>query len=447
MRKHQGANGARIGWIVAGALALGAPATASGETAAVPPIAGPKPAAAAKLAGGIAAGLEAGGFEVVSSARLAAAAKKARAEKASPEAAAAAGAEILVLVELTKSKTKWVAQARALSSAGGEELARQRKAYRPKEAQKIGREIGEALARAARSALAPPPPPPRAVKPVAPEPEEPAPRAVPVEEKPVAVAALAEPGAASQGPEDAVFRLALGAGTQVASAYTVAVGAQVTGLAYTLSPLMLIDVAATVSVPGVGLGATFDFSFVPVRYAIDVDPPVDPAEPSGRFMNLGGTAFWTIPLARFGDGEEGMLFVAPLLGGALTSMSAEPQGENTVVVSWNAFDLSGGVRLGVRASRELAFEVDGRGGLVLGYGESPATTGEGGSGLSLRFGGAARYWMSDNFGLFLGARYHYQRVGLSGVGTRTPFVDDPVLQDATVFSGDLKVSAGLLLAL
>lgn len=440
-------------WVLALGIALVVTepilAFAQDASVALPPVRGPRRSGAAKLQRGVVAGLAGQGVLVVYGKELKGAAKSAKAKVDSLDAARAADTQFQLEVRITRSRRKYFATATLLDVRTGDELEKIKKSYRrSRSATKIGRAIGsgmaasikEAMAKAAAVAAIPEPDPD-------PEPIAPPPPPVAIEEAPVTAKADVDAGPPAKGGEDQLLRLEIGAGTQAFSAYTVAVGGQVTGLAYTLSPLMMINAGAAVLVPDTAIQIELDLAFVPVKYAIDVMPPVSPSEPTGRFLNVGAAALYRLELSRFGSDEEGRVFLSPLVGLSYNSMTVESQGENTVVVSWSAIDIAAGLRLGIRVDEQLAFGIQGRFGVVPYYDEGPTTTGDGGFGIDFGIGAEARYWLSEAFGISLGGGYAYQRVGLGGSGTRTPFVDDPPLEDATVFSGDLKIGAGVMLAL
>jgi hypothetical protein len=344
-------------------------------------------------------------------------------------------------------KKRFVAEAQLLGN-DGKVVKTVRATYGKGGAAKAGSELGTALGRAAvaerdrgaaevkapRLDSTPPPPPP---------PPPPMTRIEPKDEAPT----LKTEGRGNKpkSGEDQLLRLSLGGGTQMLSAYTVAVDGQVTGLAYELSPLLLLTGAARVHVPGTGLLIGAFVSFVPVQYSVVVDPPVDPAQPKGRFLSIGGELGYELALSQWDDG--GRFVLTPLLAGTWASMGVDSQGDNSVVLSYSGLDLLGGVRLGVLPTAALALEADLRGGLIVGYKESPTTTGASASGIALRFGGGARYWVNELFGLYLSVGYHFRQVGFSGSGSRVGFFGDPQLVDATVFSGDLQAQAGVHLAL
>lgn len=345
-------------------------------------------------------------------------------------------------------KKRFVAEGQLLGN-DGKVVKTVRATYGKGGAAKAGSELGTALGRAAvaerdRNAAevrAPrldsiPPP-------TLPPPPPPVTRVEPKDEAPVIKAE--RPGPRPKSGEDQLLRFSLGAGSQLLSAYTVAVDGQVTGLAYELSPLLLLTGAARVHVPGTGLLIGAFLSFVPVQYSVVVDPPVAPAQPSGRFLSIGGELGYELALSEWDDG--GRFALTPLLAGTWASMGVESQGDNSVVLSYSGLDLLGGVRLGVLPTSALALEADLRGGLIVGYKESPTTTGASASGVALRFGGGARYWVNELFGLYLSVGYHFRQVGFSGSGSRVGFFGDPQLVDATVFSGDLQTQAGVHLAL
>ncbi len=423
----QSAHLLRAAWIVACLLA--APAAWAEPSVALPTAEGPKTGAPAKLTKALAGGLQAQGIAVNTVRDL--------------ESAESSGSDFVAILKITKVKKKHTLDVR-LNRGNGTLVKTLRISYKGKaDAAAIGAGLAETLAEVIKAEAPPPaPPPPKPVVRSEPPPPPPPPTST---IKPDVATKTEAPSKVALGREDRLFRLQLGFGTQIASAYTVAVGGEVTGLAYDLSPLLLIDASVLLQIPNLGLGLDLDFSFVPVKYSIDVDPPVDPSEPGGRFLNVGGDVFYKLRLARFGEG--GSFSLTPLLGAGYTSLTVESQGENTVVVSWSAIDAHLGARFGIQISEAAAIELDAKGGLVLAYSEGPTTTGDSGSGLSLRVGGQGRYWLAGPMGLYLSAVYHYQKIGLSGEGTRTPFVGDPELIDASVFSGDFKLSGGVVLAL
>ncbi len=429
-------------------------ALAQDATVALPRIRGPRRARAAKLTRGVVAGLAGQGLLVVYGKELNGAAKSARAKPESLDAARAADAQYQLKISITRSRRKYFATALLFDVRTGEELEKIKKSYRSgKSATKIGRAIGSGMAAAIKSRKATPEPEPYAAADPDPEPvvaapppsPRPTPKAEIEDEASNKATARVGPSDSAGGGEGKVLRLQLGAGTQALSAYTVAVGGVVTGLAYTLSPLMLIDAGARVSIPDSGLGFDARLSFVPVKYAIDVQPAVTPAEPTGRFFNVGASVFYDLELAEFGDG--GRFVFSPLGGFFYDSMTVEGQGENTVVVSWSAIGFEAGGRAAVQVNESLVLDAEGRFGVVPIYSEGPTNTGRDAFGFNFRVGAGGRYWISDAFGLQLAMMYSFQRMGLSGMGTRTPFVDDPPLEGATVFSGDLKIGTSVLLAI
>lgn len=244
--------------------------------------------------------------------------------------------------------------------------------------------------------------------------------------------------------EDAIFRVGAFAGTQVATNYTVDVDGEGTGLGYDLGLLFLAGADLSLRLPGLGLGFEGVFSYTPVSYELNVMPELPVQNPSGSFISAGGGAYWAFELLAFGDG--GGLWLAPLVGANYAAMSAESQGPDSVVVSWSAFDVHGGARFTVRATQNLAFDVDGRAGFVLAFSEDPTETGQDGGGLSIRVGGQARYWLLDGLAVSVRVGYHRQSIALSGTGTRAGFVGDPDLVDARVAFSDIKMGAGAQVA-
>lgn len=404
-------------------------------TVAVAKVTGPRKAAPGPFARGLRKGLADAGAKVVKVGRASVD------DDGFTDGAKKVGAEFLVIVRLRYARRKRFVTADLYSVETGERIKRKKSSYRSKKAaSSVGTTVGRAFAAAISEAAAAAPEPGQAfVPPVAPVEPDPAPVAK--------VEAPAEdgPGYDLGGKDDAMLRFSVGVGTQLSSAYTVAVAGQVTGLAYTLNPLLLMTVGAAVRVPNLDIGAEVYLTYVPVTFQVDVSPPVDPSDPGGRFMDVGGALTYRLKLSQFG--ETGTVYLTPLVGVNYGSMTVEGQGDNSVVVSYSGVDLQGGLRLGVSLSSALTIEIEGRGGAVLLYDEGPTNTGDGGSGIGLRFGAKARYWFTDVFGVYGGLDYSYQKVGLTGVGSRVAFEADPQLLDATVFSGSFRVFSGLHIAI
>ena len=400
---------------------------------AVAKVTGPSRAAPGPFARGMRKGLTKAGLKVVKVGKTSADDDGFTAE------AEKSGAKYLVVVQLRYARKKRFVTAELYDVASGDKLESRKSSFRSKRAAgSAGAKMGKALGAVISARAAEPEPEPEPVA-VAPPPP-------PAEPEPVAEVTKDEgPGLKLGGKEGAAFRLTVGAGTQLASAYTVAVQGDVTGLAHTLNPLFLMTVGALIRAPSIGIGGELWLSYVPVKYQIDVSPAVSPSDPGGRFFNVGGALTYRLSLLQFGD--TGTLYLTPLLGVGYGSMTVEGQGDNTVVVSYSAVDVQGGLRLGVALTEDLVVDLEGRFGGVVLYDEGPTTTGDGGKGINLNFGLNARYWITDMFGVFGGFNYSYQKVGLTGVGTRVAFQDDPQLLDATVFNGDFKLFSGVHLAL
>jgi hypothetical protein len=449
-------------WVLITALFCAAPSFAFAKSVAVA-VSGSKSSGEDKLDAKIKGQLSARGIEVVSEKALSKAAKKIGESANSEAAAKEAGADLWISVSIKKVKKKFVANAKLVDLATGKTLKSSKRTYKKaSSAGAIGDLLGTELAEAAAgkaSTLAAETDEPeeddepgsKVVKPK--EEEEPAAVARPTpsvtpkdEEKTRLVATLDEPAGQGKNGENKVLSLQVAGGSQITSAYTVAVGPQVTGLAYSLTPLVLLDVGVAVQIPNVGLSFELGLAYVPVKYQIDVDPAVDPTGPTGSFLDVGGGALYRIVAARFGEDRASNFYISPQVGFQYNSLSVEDQAPYAVVLSNSAIAPYAGVRTGVLLDN-LALEVDGRFKLIVSYSEAPSQTGDSGSGTGFVIGGRARYWMSENFGVSFRIAYDFSKVGFSGEGSRTPFVDDPALIDASAFSNSLRASIGVVLAI
>lgn len=437
-----GTAGGACPWLVL-SLSLFVSGIADAASIAVPPATAPAKSGADKLEKQLEAILTDAGHEVVGDGTLGKAAKKVKAPSTSVKAAKEAGAELLVTTKVSKGKKGFSVEAKLVEVSTDRVISTAERSYaKPAGAGAAGEAIGRALvaainedeeAKAAEEARS------KVITPAEEETPTPAIEAAKPEVKP-------EP--APTGPtgtgEGKMLRFSVGAGSQLASAYTVSVAGAATGLAYDLSPLLLVEAGARFLVPSTGLSFGVDFALVPVKYDIQVEPAVTPTDPSGSFIDVALTAAYQLELAKVG--ADGALYLAPLLGFRYTSLSVDEQTPYAVVVSSTLLAPEAGVLFGVGLGA-LAIEAHAKLDLALSYDETPVSTGADGSGLGLDVGATGRLWLGDLFGLYLGLGYDFAKISLSGTGTRTRFVDDPELVDASVSSGNLRVGAGALLAL
>lgn len=431
------------------------PLAFAGGTVAVPKMRGPKKAGVDKAARAIEAELKNSGYRVLGAAQLREAADESGEGAASVATAKAAGADVLLLGRASRKKKRYILTVDLVDVSTGDVVQSAEYKYRSgKKAGKGGRvivrkldaSIAEIVQRnternAERSRPVTP-----VVVPEAPPPPPPV-TSAPKEETPAEV--VAEPEAPTDGAKPiVVFRL--GAGSQVLTAYTVSVGPEPTALAYRLSPLLAIGVGARLQIPSTGLAIEADFSFSPVKYALDTDPAVEPAEPAGSFIDVGATIGYSFQIANLGEGST--LGLEPLVGFQFESLSvaeqvqAADQTPLSIVVGSTAIAPHLGTRL-LFDFGAVELQADLRLRIVASYSEKPAKTGDSGSGLGVYGGLDGRYWISDLIGLSMALGYEFTKVGFSGTGDRPVFQNDPDLIDATVFSSNLSVGLGVLLAI
>lgn len=446
MRVHRPAASALVATLLAStSLPL---AVWAAPTVAVAKGKGPKKAALAQVASVLKKELSGEGIEVVD-------AKAPKSGKLDVKLARAVGAAFLVTLEASDAKKKFRVRAEVLRVEDAETIhSASSEPYSGKaEAAQAARELVPGIlevlraAAPARTVEAPPPKPapePPPVARVAPrvdatdrsgEPGDPERRG---DERPA-------PAASSAGGATPLLELRVGAGTQATSAYTVLVGGAPTALAYTLSPLFLVDVGLQVFIPSTPLVVEASFLLSPVTFALDTDPPVTPTEPAGSFLEVGGAVAWRLRLSGR-DGDRAGFVLEPKLGLRFESLSVDAQ-TPTIVVGQSAVVPHVGLGATWGLGESLALGADVRLRLPLGYTEAGATTGADGGGFGLAFGGSARYWLAQAFGLTAGLTYTYTSVSFSGEGDRQRFEGDPVIEDASVASSSLRVSVGALLAL
>jgi hypothetical protein len=454
---------AAIGPAIFGLALLFSSSALAEVSVAVAPVSGPKRTGAVKIGKAVRTKLTQGGLQLISDRALAGAAKKLGVSPAPPQAADEAGADLLVVVSTRKAGKKLVAGGKLIDVSSGKVLRTVEETYKKGGAANAGAAIGGELANvaasfkpapraAARSRESVPASRSRAIaakdegEVEAPREKRAAPAVIPKDEVKGGSAKVAAPSADSGSGESKVLRLSFGLGTQLASAYTVAVGGQSTGLAYNLNPLYGVAGGARVAIPSAGLSLDLGLSYVHVSYRVDVTPAVTPTNPSGRFLDFQAVLAYELMLSRFGAKEEKRFFVAPLLGVVYRSLSVERTVPDAIVLSSSALAPRIGGKLGLMLG-SVALEAIGAADLVVSYNEEPEKTGQNGTGLGLSIGAAGRYWLSETFGVSLSGGYEYMKISMSGPGTRKPFVNDPQLLNASVFSGDWKMTLAAMLAL
>jgi hypothetical protein len=450
-------------------------ALAAGATVAVAPADGPKKSGAEKIERAVRVKLVGvrANLHLVTERALAASAKQLNLAPSDAQAAKDAGADLLIVLTVKKVKKKLVATGLLIDVANGNVLKSSQQSYGKGGAEQAGDDIGDELAKAAAQ-FSPGGDEGQGTAPVASAgkssgkgsggshavlPKEESDEGVkptPVSETKVGVLPKDEAGGAGSAAttvtlggsqvngERKLLQIAVGSGMQIGSAYTVAVQNVATGLAYNLGPLLMFHGGARVLLADLGLGFELNLSYAHVKYAIDVNPPV--TSPSGGFLDFGANAFYQLTLARFGSKEENRFFVAPLLGVAYNTLSVDKQTPYTVVVGSSALAPSLGARVGVMLGA-LEIEASGRLNLVVSYSESPTSTGSSGGGIGTKVAGGGRYWLNDFVGVSFALGYEFMRVGLKGAGNRTVFMMDPPLMNATVYSADVKLTLGVVLAI
>ncbi len=470
----------RIAWIAAliAALGLGGAVEASAGTVAVPNFSGSRKTGASDAAKVVRKVLRDGGHKVLGPGTLKKAGRKARAKPDSAQAAARAGAGVLVTGRVSKKGRYYVLSVIALDVETGREVGSFEQKYRGKRgASKAGAGVARQIVDALESGGAPPPATaaaeeedeeeeeeeaPRgravAVAPVteAPDPLDtpapaatpaatPSPSVVPKDEEDEAPAAAPTKRADASKPDTdrgrALLIIEADIGSQAGTAYTVAVGDVPTALAYDLGPLLMIGGQVRLQIPKTGLGIELGLAFAPVQYALDTQPAVDPASPTGSFLDLGGSVSYALPLSRFG--EANALVLEPLAGLQYQKLTVQEQSPFTIVVGSSAVVPHLGTRLRLELGDSVELGVDLRLRLIASYAESPVVTGESSSGLGLFVGGSGRYWLLPSLGVsgFIG--YEYTQVGFTGQGDRPTFQSDPTLVDATVFASNLRLGLGV----
>lgn len=424
-------------------------------------------AAPAKLTAGLKHGLKKGGFRVVGEAKLA------ESDTAGILEAAAAdlGIAYLVRADVARSRSRYEAEIQLIETTDGSVLWTIDRRYRKsRDAWKTGETLGWLLARKIRtfkkgakrkkrsrvvaaSSLADDdedddevdedlPRAPRRIK----KSRKTKRRAVikdELDEDANEVATDSGRKEIREHPEDRMVRLAVGGGGQLSSAYTVAVGEALTGLAYVASPSGLLQADVQVRIPKKAYFFEGALQYVPLLFNIDTNPAVTPNQPGARHLDFHLTAGWSFKFNAFGRKN---LELAPLLGLSHRSLKVQAQEPYSVIIGAASWAPQLGGRLAFRFARQWTIDATVLGRLIVGFSEGDTSTGDGGSGTGFALGLRGRYWLTDWFAAQAGLGYDYTKVGLSDAGTRVTFAGDPALVDATVYQEEVRLHFGAAVA-
>lgn len=449
-----------LGALLVAAIAIApiAPALAADGTVAVVPTRGTKKAGPRAITRALRAVFKNAGYTLVSEKALKRAAKEQGVAVASAEAASGAGADLLVTAAVKRRKKRYQLTVKLFDADSGEVLHSAKQRFkRRKSGPKVARKLGRKLLPFAAEAIPEEEPEEEEATdrgPViaadeaepAPEPALDAPEMVQVQPKDESIIAqTAEVTPASKPHGRPIFEAGVGSGTQAGTAYTVSVADEVTALAYRLSPLFLLQLDLRLNIPDTDLSVEFSEAIATVKYALDTEPVVEPANPGGVFSSSALTVGYAIGLLAFG--ETGSLEVEPILGASIDVLSVQEQAPHSIVLSTLAFTPHVGVRPRVRFADAFDITVDARLRIVAAYSESPTKTGDSGFGLGTSVGARARYFITPMFGVSLGVAYEYTQITFSDEGDRPKFVGDPPLVNASIFSENFKVGLGLALAI
>ena len=466
---------------------LGASANANSETVAVPNFKGKSKKVKAKVARAIRAELRAADYSVLGPKSLKKAARIAGTGVRSLEAAREGGAAVLILGKVSGRKKKKVA-VRVLDVANGQEITSfERKLKSSKRAKKLGKSLGRKIAKAIEEHLEnqneAPVSKPRVIsagndsnnsapsetstddefpdenkadefpdessssrvrsseatnssssvipKDEIEETETPQkrPRVLVVSDDDTEKSdADNEPDLApkeSTGSNRLGLQIDLEGGLLARHQYTVSVGNYATGLSYGLAGIPSLGGRLSYTSPFAGLGIDVYGYFEPFAYNVAaVVPALDPVNPSGDFINLGGSVHWNLKLSS-------SFALRTLLGVEQTSMSvqeqftAETMQPSSVVLSWTSLrpflGVMGTISL-LKGHLDLSFNTAYK--LVSSYTEQPFFTGEFSSGYDVVAGTGVRYWFNSTLGGFIRAEYEYKHVAFEGEGNRLLFDSD-----------------------
>ncbi len=383
------------------------------------------------------------------------------------KAARGVGAGYLVFARLTKDKGAFSARAYLLDAQSSKILLEHVERYQKGEAEAAGRNAAARVLTRLRSlveapvAIAPPPPttltepqsllttkeppltkePPKTVaaveppKTVAPSPKTVAPE--PKTVAPMETVEAVEPEPPMARPSVAEVTLTLAGGLGLVRNY--ALSAPDLGpsrLSHSLDPLSLVAGEVDFHSPRYGFGIAVRGAYRYVRYTLSTDGAQE--QPTGALVDL---AF----LAKYQWVLGNKISLVPL-GGLRVAMQSVREHDGNVVPSARstALVVGLGALLELRPQLHVLASLDG--GAVLGYSESPTTTGEDGGGFTIGADLSLKAWLTSRVALAIDNRFSYDRIGFTDAPTRPVANGERAsLTNARLGLTDLRSAIGLAL--
>lgn len=440
--------------VAATLLALAFAPAAQAQTVAFPRVKGPKPAGRGPTAEGVTAELTEAGIEVVRGQDLRDAASELGTTVYDPDVALSVGCDYLITVRLSGKKGRFKAVGTLLRVEDGEVLQTvQRKYASKKRATRTGRTLGRELLEALLEDVGDEgePAPEMVIEPIDEPPEPPAAPEkrstdIKVDRADAGLFAPSNRRSSREGYastaeewEKRTLRFGLSAGSRAFGSYVVRVGNVATTLSYNLDPVFAAAANVAFIVPSTALEVQAQFLFMPVTFGVATIPETNPSNPGGQLFGAGGNAGWRFDLLS-------NLRLTPFVGFDYSSTLVELQEPDTIVNEFSTIALGGGLRVTADAFDTVAFELQGDAGWILDFTEGQVTTGDPQDGFRITSRLRVRWWILAPVGLELMGRYEYRRIGLSGPSTRTEFVEDPTIADASITIEGVDVMAGVVVA-
>lgn len=264
--------------------------------------------------------------------------------------------------------------------------------------------------------------------------------AAPMEPAPAKPVASVAASGSAEG-ERAALRVALGGGTRAYVAHSVVSGDVVTGLSYTVDPILLGSARAVFAVPGVPLGLEGRIGMAPVRFRVASEPT--PTELGGAVLDAAVGVWGRLEL--FGRDGAPRLGLTPRATVEHLSVQVDDDGERSVLLSWGTWAIGGGLRLSIEWDRSVV-EVEGDVSGVVRVAESPTASGRDPSGVQTGLRLRGRTWPWRHVGFEVSAGYGMSSVAMVGPASRARFAGDPELLNASLLTELLDLGLAVVVA-